>query len=60
MPQENLADIVRTLTPEEQAAVREFVDFLKQKKQPSSDSRFLAAIDEFMDEHPDLLRRLAQ
>jgi hypothetical protein len=60
MTPESLDEIVRTLTPEEQAAVREFFDFLKQKKQPSADSRFSAAIEEFMGEHPDLLRRLAQ
>jgi hypothetical protein len=60
MKAETLAEIVRTLTPEEQAAVREFIDFLKHKTRPSSDGQFLAAIEEFMDEHPDLLRRLAQ
>jgi hypothetical protein len=60
MKRENLAEIVRTLTPEEEAAVREFIDFLKQKTRPSPHSQFLAAIDEFIEQHPELLRRLAQ
>jgi len=53
----NLAEIVNTLTPEQQAAVREFIDFLKTG---SRESRFRAAVSEFVDEHPELLRRLAQ
>jgi hypothetical protein len=46
------------LSTEKQAAVREFILWLKQKD--TEQSPFLAAIDEFMDEHPELLRRLAQ
>jgi len=60
MKPENLTEIIRALTPEEQAAVREFIEFLKRKTPSPSDSPFLEAINEFMDEHPDLLRRLAQ
>jgi hypothetical protein len=59
MPLQALAELVNALTPEEQAAVREFIDFLK-RRTGSPDSPFLVAVDEFMDEHPDLLRRLAQ
>jgi hypothetical protein len=59
MPLQALAEVVNALTPEEQAAVREFIDFLK-RRTGSPDSPFLVAVDEFMDEHPDLLRRLAQ
>ncbi|HVP48801.1 MAG TPA: hypothetical protein VMT32_19545 [Bryobacteraceae bacterium] len=59
MSSQELTAIVDSLTSEEQAAVREFIEFLKSKSaQP--DSRFRAAIDEFMDQHPELLRRLAQ
>ena len=59
MAAENLADIIRSLTPEEQESVKEFVDFLKRKGScPSSPP--LAAVDEFIDQHPELLRRLAQ
>ena len=59
MPLQALAEVVNALTPEEQAAVREFIDFLKRRTNPP-DSPFLAAVNEFMDEHPELLRRLAQ
>jgi len=60
MAPESLNEIVLALTPEEQAAVREFIDFLKQKTPSSPESRFFAAVEEFIEEHPDLLRRLAQ
>jgi hypothetical protein len=55
----NLADVINSLTPEEQESVEQFVQFLKRKGSPSS-SPFLAAVDEFIDQHPELLRRLAQ
>jgi hypothetical protein len=47
------------LTSEEQAAVLEFIDFLKSGSS-QQDSRFRSAVDEFIDQHPELLRRLAQ
>jgi len=56
---ENILDLVKTLTPQEQDAVREFIDCLKNKGRTTT-SPFLAAIDEFIDQHPELLRRLAQ
>lgn len=56
---ENLADVIRSLTPQEQGSVRQFVEFLKQKGTGPS-SPFLAAVDEFIDQHPELLRRLAE
>jgi hypothetical protein len=59
MAAENLADVILSLTPEEQESVRQFVEFLKQKGAAPS-SPFLAAVDEFIDQHPELLRRLAQ
>jgi hypothetical protein len=59
MPTESLTEIVSTLTPDEQDIVREFIEFLK-RKSPLPESPFLAAVDEFMGEHPELLRRLAQ
>ena len=54
----DLAEIISSLTPEQQESVRQFVEFLKDKS-PSS-SPFLAAADEFINQHPELLRRLAQ
>jgi hypothetical protein len=59
MAAENLADLISSLTPEQQESVRQFVEFLK-RKAPSQSSAFLSAVDEFVDEHPDLLLRLAQ
>jgi len=59
MASENLADIISSLTPEEQESVRQFVEFLKRKGSSPSLS-FLAAVDEFIGQHPELLRRLAQ
>lgn len=60
MEPDSLAEEMRRLTPEQQAAVRDFIKFLKQKSQPAPNSPFLAAIDEFIESHPELLRRLAQ
>ena len=58
MAAENLAAIISSLTPEEQESVKQFVDFLRRKG--SAPSPFLAAVEEFIDQHPELLRRLAQ
>jgi hypothetical protein len=59
MSAQQLTVIVDSLTSEEQAAVREFIEFLKSRSS-QQDSRFRSAVDEFMDQHPELLRRLAQ
>ena len=56
---ENLADAISLLGPDEQESVRQFVEFLKRRGQ-SPPSPFLAAVDEFIDQHPELLSRLAQ
>ncbi|HUI56687.1 MAG TPA: hypothetical protein VLY04_17050 [Bryobacteraceae bacterium] len=58
MASQSLREIVETLTPDEQAAVREFIEFLKRKS--LVESPFQAAVNEFIGEHPELLRRLAQ
>ena len=59
MAADNLAAVINSLTPEEQESFEQFVDFLKRKGSASS-SPFLAAVEEFIDQHPELLRRLAQ
>jgi hypothetical protein len=59
MSAQELTAIVDSLTSEEQAAVREFIEFLKSGSS-QQDRRFRSTIDEFMDQHPELLRRLAQ
>jgi hypothetical protein len=56
---EDLVDAIRSLPPEDQESVDRFVEFLKRKR-ASPSSPFLAAVDEFIDQHPELLRRLAQ
>jgi hypothetical protein len=58
MPSQNLAAIVENLSVEEQAAVVQFIEYLKSRTQLKGP--FLAAVDEFIDQHPELLRRLAQ
>jgi recombinational DNA repair protein (RecF pathway) len=61
MAAESLAEVVRSLTPQEQDAVRQFIDYLKQRgASVSSQSPFLQAADEFIAQHPQLLQRLAQ
>jgi hypothetical protein len=59
MAAESLVDLVSKLTPEEQDSVKEFVQFLKRTGSYPA-SPFLAAVDEFIEQHPELLRRLAQ
>ena len=56
MAADNLTDLINSLTPDEQQFVKQFVEFLRKK----GSSPFLSAVDEFIDEHPELLRRLAQ
>lgn len=60
MKLENLSQLVSELSPEEQSAVKEFIVFLKQRQGKQPENAFQAAIDEFISEHPELLRRLAQ
>jgi hypothetical protein len=59
MTAESLADIIRSLTPEQQESVKQFVEYLKRRPSAPS-SPFLTAAEEFIDQHPELLRRLAQ
>jgi len=59
MAADNLAAVINSLTPEEQESFKQFVDFLKRKGSAPS-SPFLAAVEEFIHQHPDLLRRPAQ
>ena len=56
MATDTLTDEIRSLTEEEREAVARFVEFLKRRKP----SPFLAAVDEFIERHPELLSRLAQ
>jgi hypothetical protein len=58
MAAETIVELVESLTPREQEAVRQFIEFLRHESRP--ESPFLAAVDEFIAQHLDLLRRLAR
>jgi hypothetical protein len=61
MATESLSDVVRSLTPQEQDAVRQFIDYLKRRDTSGLPlSPFVQAADEFIAQHPELLQRLAQ
>lgn len=59
METETLAQIVARLSPEQQAAVHKFIEFIKDRKGKSGDTPFKDAVEEFMTEHSELLRLLA-
>ena len=53
-----IADAINALSEEQQASVLQFIEFLKSKGAQPPVS-FLAAADEFIAVHPEILRRLA-
>lgn len=55
----NLSQLVSELSPAEQSAVEEFINYLKGRNGKTPEGSFQAAIDEFIAAHPELLRRLA-
>lgn len=59
MASQDLAQAISSLTEQQQESVRQFIEFLK-KQDADSGSPFLSAVDEFVEQHPELLRRLAQ
>lgn len=60
MKAESLEQIVSELSPEEQSAVREFIAFLKERQSQQPATTFQGAVDEFISDHRELLRLLAQ
>jgi hypothetical protein len=61
MATESLAEVVRALTPQEQDAVWQFINYLKRRDAAlGAQSPFLQAADEFIAQHPELLQRLVQ
>jgi len=56
----DLVSLVSQLTAEEQSAVREYIEFLRERKAKLPQTPFSVALDEFIAAHPELLRRLAQ
>ncbi|MGH9632318.1 MAG: hypothetical protein ACRD7E_28775 [Bryobacteraceae bacterium] len=59
MPPQQLAKLIATLSPEQQRAVEEFIVYLKTTAS-SPPLSFRAALDSFVRDHPELLRRLAR
>lgn len=59
MAAQDITSLVNSLTPEEQESVRQFIEFLR-RRDSSPSEKFLAAADDFIAQHPELLRRLAQ
>lgn len=60
MAGESLVEMVQSLTAEEQEAVRQFIDYLKVRGGADDvPASFVEAAEEFIAQHPDLLRRLA-
>jgi hypothetical protein len=53
-------DLVSQLTAEEQSAVGEYIEFLRERKAKLPQTPFSAALDEFIAAHPELLGRLVQ
>ncbi len=53
-----LIDAVESLSPDQQALVLQFIEYLKREKE-SGASTFAHAADQFMAEYPELLRRLS-
>jgi hypothetical protein len=59
MSSESLIDAVNSLSPEEQASVLQFIDYLK-RQNTSGTSAFFQAAEQFIAEHPELLHRLSR
>jgi hypothetical protein len=59
MTTEELIDRVKSLSAEERTSVVQFIDYLE-RRQGSVPTSFLHAAEEFISQHPELLRRLAQ
>jgi hypothetical protein len=58
MPSEYLIDAVKSLSPDEETTVLEFIGYLK-RQNVAGPSPFLQAAEKFMAEHPELLHRLS-
>lgn len=59
-PQKKLMELVASLSPEQQGAVEAFISYLHEKGSRGSRMDVRAALDEFVRDHSELLRRLAQ
>ena len=55
-----LMDLIADLSSDQQAAVAEFIKFLKRQSRQTSAANFRDLLDKFVQEHSELLQRLAQ
>lgn len=60
MQSQNLVELISSLSSEQQAVVEEFIKYLKQNSAQTAPSGFHEALQAFVREHSELLRRLAQ
>ncbi len=60
MATESLVEIVRTLTQQEQEAVRQFIEYLRKHDASPYEYPVVKAAEKFIAEHPELLRQLAR
>ena len=56
---ERINELVAALSPEQRSAVEAFIRYLQERSAPAR-SDVSAALEEFVSEHSDLLRRLAR
>ncbi len=59
-PQERLTQMLVSLSPEQQNAVEAFIHYLREMESTERKAGVSSAVDAFVREHSDLLRRLAQ
>ena len=60
MESRNLTELIASLTAEQQAAVEEFIKYLKEQCKDAPNVSFRDVLDSFVREHSELLQRLAQ
>ena len=58
--QARLMELVASLSDEQQSVVEAFIRYLREKGSHGSRAEVQTAVDEFVREHSELLRRLAQ
>jgi hypothetical protein len=56
----NLMDLIAGLSSDQQAAVEEFIKYLKQHSRQAAQADFHDLLDRFVQEHSELLQRLAR
>ena len=60
MQRKDLFDLITSLSDEQQAVVEEFVKYLHTESSPGETRDFRASLEDFIREHSELLKRLAQ